>query len=597
MKEAAANTPFEGAKYPKTQYFKTKNEFDVAVGEDFINYANKAKGERFLVGLSHGQSPSGAYKYILDNYHRIKNPEIVRYTFVNSPLKHQKNLSEDITDAGNFLKALVRKNLLDKENILGSNLKGQKMETYAKEFDRRLGAYIKKYDKEGLDYVFLATSSAGHVAGISRNSSTFGSKKIVEIVEERKIKKITGTPQFLKKSKRIAFLTTKAEKRRALGWLFYKNGKPNESPSFLRHIDDVENRMTVFIDDEALTWPQVEVLREGQHGISTIRIDVAKPYNEDAKRKLPVVLLIHGFLGLNSFDGLLTGMPSRKYIAAAMHYGSIPDALPINRYSHHVVNNIDAAVNFFGSKGHPVYILDHSMGNVYFMMINRDINRLKGIKKYLRGRIGANPFFGIESKHALLGFMDNVIIPSLKLENKNRTERVLLKSLRSLIPIDTKKGVRNRGIKMTDFLIRKDSAMRDRVWKSVKERIIYLMTNMDSLPVLNRIPIERALNRLPVKLFVIQIHSALLESKTFDEQVGSTNMEKNDIPILILKSDRDAIAKYLPRIYKDENCAVIDITNRKEKDLFREHLYHMVCPEETIQLVDEFITEVEESYL
>ena len=154
---------------------------------------------------------------------------------------------------------------------------------------------------------------------------------------------------------------------------------------FLRFIDDVENRMTVFVDDEALTWPQIEVQRKTRYGTSTIRVDLGKAYNENAKRKLPVVLLIHGFLGLNSYDGLLAAIPSHQYIAAAMHYGSIPNNLPISDYSKHIVRNIDAVVSFFGSNGHPVYIFDHSMGNIYFLMIDQAFNELKGIKKYLRG--------------------------------------------------------------------------------------------------------------------------------------------------------------------------------------------------------------------
>jgi hypothetical protein len=109
--------------------------------------------------------------------------------------------------------------------------------------------------------------------------------------------------------------------------------------------------MTVFVDDKALTWPVIEVKRETPYGISNIVIDLANPYKENAKEKLPVVLLIHGFLGLNSFDGLLTSIPSKKYIAAAMHYGSIPTDLPVDDYSEHVAKNIDAVVDFFGSKG------------------------------------------------------------------------------------------------------------------------------------------------------------------------------------------------------------------------------------------------------
>ena len=49
---------------PNIKYFKSRKEFDIAVGEDFIQAVNSASSsvERFLVGLSHGQSPSGAYQ-------------------------------------------------------------------------------------------------------------------------------------------------------------------------------------------------------------------------------------------------------------------------------------------------------------------------------------------------------------------------------------------------------------------------------------------------------------------------------------------------------------------------------------------------------
>lgn len=73
----------------------------------------------------------------------------------------------------------------------------------------------------------------------------------------------------------------------------------------------------------------IEIKRETPYGTSNIVVDLVNPYKENAKEKLPVVLLIHGFLGLNSFSGLLTSLPATKYIAAAMHYGSIPNDLPI----------------------------------------------------------------------------------------------------------------------------------------------------------------------------------------------------------------------------------------------------------------------------
>ena len=171
----------------------------------------------------------------------------------------------------------------------------------------------------------------------------------------------------------------------------------------------------------------------------------------------------------------------------------------------------------------------------------------------------------------------------------------MLYSLRTFIPIDSKSGVRKRGIQLSDWLISKESSLRDRIWAAAKERILYLMTNMDSLPHLNRIPIERALNRLPAKVFAIQTHSALEESQKFDEQQGLLNIPQRNIPVLILKSENDGVAKYVPRIYEGSNIEVIDITNEDETDLFREHLYHMVHPQRTSQYIDEFITRTEKA--
>jgi hypothetical protein len=305
-----------------------------------------------------------------------------------------------------------------------------------------------------------------------------------------------------------------------------------------------------------------------------------------------VVILLHGFLGLNSFDGLLATIPSHLYIAAAMHYGSIPNDLPPSEYSHHIAKNIDAVVDFFGSKGHPVYIFDHSMGNIYFMMIDKELNKYPAIKKYLKGRIGANPFFGEEAKHATLGFWDNVIIPALS-HIKGLAAKTLVITLRGVIPMDSKAGVRRRGIVLSNWLIKKESGIRDRIWQAAKERILYLMTNMDSLPHLNRIPIERALNRIPAKVFAIQTHSALEQSIVFDKQHGLVNMPRNNIPVLILKSERDGVARYVPRIYEGKGVEVMDVTNPQEDDLFREHLYHMVHPHRTAQIIEEFITRTE----
>ena len=353
--------------------------------------------------------------------------------------------------------------------------------------------------------------------------------------------------------------------------------------------------MTVFIDDHALTWPQIEVHRKTPYGVSTIRIDTAHIYKEDAKVKLPVIILIHGFLGLNSFDGLLATISSQHFVAAAMHYGTIPNDLPPSEYSYHITRNIEAVVEYFGSKGHPVYIFDHSMGNVYSMMIDQKLNEYPGVKKYLRGRIAANPFFGEEAKHAVLGFLDNVILPALT-GLKGIAVKSLMLTMRSVIPFDSKAGVRRRGVELCDWMIKRDSTMRDKIWSAMKERILFLMTNMDSLPHLNRIPIERALSRLPAKVLAIQIYSALQVSKVFDEQVGLIYFPKKKIPVLVLKSERDGVAKYVSRFYEGDNIEVLDVTNKRENDLFREHLYHMKHPKETTEIIQKFVSGIEAEY-
>jgi 6-phosphogluconolactonase/glucosamine-6-phosphate isomerase/deaminase len=578
---------------PETRYFLNIDEFNEAVGKDFIKHANRQlqKGQSFMVGLAHGRSPAGVYRYLYDHYDEITHPEGILYTFINSPTGRQRNI-KDVMDARAFIKRLFRSGLITREQVIGYRFNKESVETYAADFNRSVSEYLQKHDKDGFDYVFLASTPEGRVAGIERSSKAFQSGDIATVVTINREKELTGTPQFLLRSGRIAFLATKSDKRRPLAWLYAGDARSNESPGFLRYLPNVQKRLTVFIDDKALTWPQIELTRRTPYGPSIIKIDTANPYDEDDKEKLPVVLMVHGFLGLNSFDGLLASLPSHRYIAAAMHYGTIPNDLPISEYSYHVAKNIEAVVEYFGSRGHPVYIYDHSMGNIYFMMIDRELKKYPAIKKYLRGRIGANPFFGEEAKHATLGFMDNVIIPALAVDD-SLTTKAMVKTLRRLIPLDTRWGVRRRGIMLTDWLIRKESKMRDRMWAAAKERILFLMTNMDSLPHLNRIPIERALNQLPAKIFAIQIHSALEESLAFDRQQGLINIPKLNIPVLILKSSRDGVARFVPRIYQGEGIEVMDVTNEKETDLFREHLFHMAHPHHTVQIIDEFITKVE----
>ncbi len=371
---------------PTAHYFKEKEAFDEAVGLDFITQANETtrRGEKFLAALSHGTSPSGAYQYILEHYDKLSKPEMIRYTFVNSKLKRQRGL-KGVMDAVGFLKTLLATGKINKDQILGRSLDRDDMEKYCDEMNRKLAKYLKDNNKEGLDYMFIATDSAGRVAGITRYSEAFDIEDIGCIVNDRKEKELTLTPHFIMKTSRIAFLATKAEKRRALAWLYYRWGKHDESPSFLRFMPNVEKRLHVYIDDKALTWPQIELNRETPYGDTRIKIDIPKPYSYFAKSKKPVILLVHGFLGLNSYDGLLTAIPTKKYLAAAMHYGSVPSDLPIKEYSKHVVRNIDHAIKHFGDLGHPVYLFDHSMGNIYFLMIERDFDKLEGVKKYLKG--------------------------------------------------------------------------------------------------------------------------------------------------------------------------------------------------------------------
>ncbi|HLP19489.1 MAG TPA: 6-phosphogluconolactonase, partial [Chitinophagales bacterium] len=518
---------------PDTKHYLTTEKFDKGVGSDFIKYANRTleKGETFMVALTHGRSPAGAYRYIYEHYSELKNPQNILYTFVNSPLEDQRGLG-GIMDAREFIRKLFRNGLITKEQLIGHNFNRESLEAYAVDFNRDVSAYLAEHNKKGFDYVFLSCDPTGRVAAIDRNSKAFNSQEIAVVVDNGKEKELTGTPYFLLRSRRIAFLATRADKRRPLAWLYAANAKEKESPGFLRYLPNVQKRLVVFMDDTALTWPQVEITRETPYGPSVIRVDTATIYNENARKKLPVIILIHGFLGLNSFDGLLADLPSHLYIAAAMHYGSIPHDLPPSEYSHHIAQNIDAVVEHFGSKGHPVYIYDHSMGNIYMMMIDRELNKYPAVKKYLRGRIGANPFFGEESKHAILGFLDNVILPAMNMMNGFAAKAMMI-TLRSIIPIDSKDGVRNRGIQLSDWLVKRDSKMRDKIWSAAKERILYLMTNMDSLPHLNRMPIERALNRLPAKVFAIQTHSALEQSKQFDDQHGLVSFSQRNIPVLI----------------------------------------------------------------
>jgi 6-phosphogluconolactonase/glucosamine-6-phosphate isomerase/deaminase len=298
---------------PETKYYLSRGEFDRAVGKDFIKYANRTleKGLKFMVGLSHGKSPSGAYRYILEHYSELVHPENILYTFVNSPTFKQRKV-EEVVDARRFIMKLFRAGLISRDQVIGHNFNRESIEAYAADFNKSVANFLSENEKEGLDYVFLACNPQGRVAAIDRNSKAFDSSDIAVVINTRREKELTGTPQFLLKSRRVAFLATKADKRRPLAWLYAVEPKADESPGFLRFLPALQKRMTVFVDDEALTWPEIEVIRETPYGPSTIRVDTANPYDENAKEKLPVVVMVHGFLGLNSFDGLLATIPSHQ---------------------------------------------------------------------------------------------------------------------------------------------------------------------------------------------------------------------------------------------------------------------------------------------
>ena len=59
---------------------------------------------------------------------------------------------------------------------------------------------------------------------------------------------------------------------------------------------------------------------------------------------------------------------------------------------------------------------------------------------------------------------------------------------------------------------------------------------------------------------------------------------------MILKSEIDPIAKYVRSAYPiGEGVQVMDITNHNERFIFREHLFYMIHPHTTINIIDHFI--------
>ena len=142
---------------PDTRYFKTQEEFNKAVGKDFIKHANQTtqKKQKFLVCLSHGQSPAGPYKNISDYYHKIKNPKNIYYTFLNSPLKSQEGL-QGIFDAEAFLNSLLEKGLISKEQILGYQINEEQMEESTSLINHRMNLSRESHELTILQVIFLS---------------------------------------------------------------------------------------------------------------------------------------------------------------------------------------------------------------------------------------------------------------------------------------------------------------------------------------------------------------------------------------------------------------------------------------------------------
>jgi len=286
----------------------------------------------------------------------------------------------------------------------------------------------------------------------------------------------------------------------------------------------------------------------------------------------------------------ISGTSSDRYISAAMHYGSIPFDLPHREYSRFVMRNIEFVIEYFGTQGHPVYIFDHSMANNYLQMIDERIDEMPIIQKYLTGRIASNPFFGHETKHASINFLDNVILKS----KISKADAIVFKTARNVIPLQSKNVTRGIGIWLSEWLIKKNNRVNERIWKAIKQRLLIMASDLDALPALNRIPLEHTLNRLPIKIFAIQIQSALRVSKRYDDQRKLDGFARCDIPVLILTSKNDPIARFEPNFYTEtDKLAILDITNPQETELFREHLYYMIHPQTTISIIEQFIQSVE----
>ena len=94
------------------------------------------------------------------------------------------------------------------------------MEEYSREMNEKLALYLEENNKK-VSITCLLQQTRMDEFGITRFSDAFNETEIGCVVNDRKEKELTYS-SFHQKTKRIAFLATKADKRRALAWLYYQ---------------------------------------------------------------------------------------------------------------------------------------------------------------------------------------------------------------------------------------------------------------------------------------------------------------------------------------------------------------------------------------
>ena len=105
--------------------------------------------------------------------------------------------------------------------------------------------------------------------------------------------------------------------------------------------------------------------------------------------------------------------------------------------------------------------------------------------------------------------------------------------------------------------------------------------------------VQLASVRVVTEVALARAKLARLES--FRRNLSATIVQQ--IPILVIKSERDAVAKFDASIHQTDNIMVLDVTNPKETDLFREHLFHMAHPIKATKIISDFVDKIEKNRL